>query len=218
MTLIVFVRHGDSDVNKFIHDNKNDSNLTSKINTMYDPELTDIGVKQAAVTAKFINDKLIKQNKKFSVLTSPYIRAVNTAKPLLDLKNTNIIDYYMSGLLLEYTRPEIAPIGAISHHTWKEFTDKIVEFVNYIENFKPVDSETLIIYGHSLFISVLLGYIGSNKKFIPTNNDIIFSIPNCSLSVFNFDRIKKKWSIFKISSTEHLNEYPELIFNYNHRI
>ena len=49
----------------------------------------------------------------------------------------------------------------------------------------------------------MLSYIGSNKKFIPRKNDITYSIPNCSLTIFSFNS-NLKWKIHTVGNINHL--------------
>ena len=44
---MIFVRHGESESNWFIHQDKDDPDLNKKINALGDPNLTELGKKQA---------------------------------------------------------------------------------------------------------------------------------------------------------------------------
>lgn len=83
---LYFIRHGQS-TNNVLSNNNYESKRT------YDPELTDIGVKQAELVAQFLPDAIDMphpESEPFDftkIYVSPMIRALNTAKPIVEALN-----------------------------------------------------------------------------------------------------------------------------------
>ena len=207
-TRIIFVRHGESDANAYIHKDPNDPELATKIDAMGDPELTLIGKKQSEAVGKYLANALV--NEKVQVLTSLLMRTIQTAEPFRKLHEPNVEVYSSDELLLEYTRPhkmlteaEIQR-GIKIHETWNEFTQQVETFVDVLENIAQCSSgRPIVIFGHSLFLSVMLSYIGSCKKMIPDKSQLIFRSPNCSITVFEYSQ--GAWKILQVASIAHLS-------------
>lgn len=83
---LYFIRHGQS-TNNILSNNNYQSQRTQ------DPELTEIGVKQAELVAKFLPDAVDmphSESERFGftkIYVSPMIRALNTAKPIVEALN-----------------------------------------------------------------------------------------------------------------------------------
>lgn len=166
MTTIVFVRHGESDANAFIHNDPNDPDLEAKINSIADPQLTETGKKQAQSVGEFLSEKF--EGKYVHLVTSLFSRTIQTSEPFHKLHKKFIKIYDNDPLLQEYSRPgkhEHKDYGEKknfkTHHTWKSFTDDVEIFVDVLEHMANCDSTPIVIFGHSLFLSVMLSYIGS---------------------------------------------------------
>ena len=214
MTTILFVRHGESDANTFIHKNPNDPHLEMKINSIPDPQLTEIGKLQANCVGLFLADKL--KGKHVHLITSLFTRTIQTSEPFHNLHKEFIKIYDNDPLLQEYNRPgkHQTEGGKIfkTHHTWKSFTDDVETFVDVLENITNSDFQAslqndnsttpIVIFGHSLFLSVMLSYIGSSKTMTPDQSQLIFKSPNCSITTLNYSQ--GTWKIYNVNSIAHL--------------
>lgn len=193
---IIFIRHGESQSNKFLHDNH--SNADTLINSIGDPELTDIGLLQAQSTSLFLRKKI--ESKEVRVYTSGFKRAQQTASAYSDNITVRVG-------LNEYTHPkkslteEDIRRGLYHHVDWSHFTDVVRrECVYFTEQADAADGP-IIIFGHSLWISTAIEYL-STGLLPPTIGDLSFELPNCSISVAQKDG--KKWRIFQVGSVAHL--------------
>lgn len=162
MTTIIFVRHGESDANAFIHKNPNDPDLETKINSIVDPQLTEIGKKQAQCVGAFLSERMKGQH--VHLITSQYSRTIQTSEPFHSIHKEFIKTYDNDALLQEYSRPLLKSHneeGKIfkTHHDWKSFTDDVEIFVDVIERMASCDATPIVIFGHSLFLSVMLSYV-----------------------------------------------------------
>lgn len=212
MTTIIFVRHGESQANVHIHNDPNDPDLSQKICALGDPELSHKGFTQATAVGNYLNKKLDCDyyEQKVRVLTSLYTRTIQTSQPFYDTaKGKSIIEMYEhTDMLCEYTKPmhqltdEHKSKGLRHHETWKDFTDQVEDFVNLLETMCQVNQSPIVVFGHSLFISVLVSYLGSCKKMIPEKHELTFRFPNCSITTFNYSQ--GSWKIFNVGSIAHL--------------
>lgn len=230
----VYVRHGESASNVIIHkgekSNIGDSGLTNPqsrfsvnyecdaINAMgSDPPLTDLGHQQAACTAEYLIGVIQEMGyKRVQVLVSPYTRAIQTAAPFLDelhkyptlnFSSDIVVDMY------EYTSPakdissELQERGVVHDESWQDFVHRVVQFNTQLKSrMNGTDADTLtVIFGHSMFLSVLLSYQGLQEKSmdIPT---IAHELPNCCTSTVGLVTVAtlSKWSIYHTSYTGHL--------------
>lgn len=74
---IVFVRHGESDANVFLHNN--DPDADRHINNLGDPSLSELGREQGIAVGKALIDSLAKMNNPaVTVLVSQFMRAQQT--------------------------------------------------------------------------------------------------------------------------------------------
>jgi broad specificity phosphatase PhoE len=208
MTTVVFVRHGESNSNVYLHENPKDPELSSKINALGDPDLSELGKKQAAVVGKFLHKCLI--NQKVRVLTSLFSRTKQTSDPFIKIFKKHIISVNHLEVLNEYTKQEKNLTEkhlekGISHHdNWKHFTEKIIEFVDLLENLCQCNESTIIVFGHSLFISATISYLGSSKQMMPLKNQLTFRLPNCSITTTEYSQ--GSWRIFNVGSIAHLSK------------
>jgi broad specificity phosphatase PhoE len=113
-------------------------------------------------------------------------------------------------MLNEYTRPskkltaEHKASGIAHHNSWEDFTAQVVAFVDMIE--QRVDEETVVVFGHSLFLSVLMSYVASNKCFIPEKDQCVFRFPNASITTFVYEENTKRWRVLHTASTAHMDD------------
>jgi broad specificity phosphatase PhoE len=204
MTTILFVRHGESDANAYIHADPNDPNLQHKLDMMGDPDLTPVGHEQAKAVGEYLANKLFGQ--KAYVLTSQLARTKQTAEPFCKLHDTT---YDSDELLLEYTRPHKLLTeaelkrGIKTHETWDIFTQQMETFIDALEVIMQCSGDKpIVIFGHSLFLSVMVSYLGSCKKMIPDKSQLTFRFPNCSITAFQYSQ--GTWKIFQVASIAHL--------------
>ena len=204
MTTVIFVRHGESQSNTLIHQDPNDPDLSDKLNMIGDPHLTIKGHKQAGVLGEYLSKQL--GTKSVRVLTSLFTRTEQTSKPFCDMHSKYIISKDCVDLLSEYTKPEKKLTeehykrGLKNHQNWDEFTKTVVDFVKILEEMVSEPS-TIVVFGHSLYISVIISYLGSYKTFIPSKNELVFRHPNCSITTLKHDN---SWKIFNVASIAHL--------------
>ncbi len=216
MTTIIFVRHGESLSNILIHQNNinktSKTTLTDQLNEIGDPHLTVTGNKQSIAVGEYLCKQL--GTKYVRVLTSLFTRTQETSKPFCDMYSKYIKSNDSLELLSEYTKPEKKLTkehlkrGLKPHQNWDEFTKTIKNFVIILEEMDSADCSepiTIVIFGHSLYISVLTSYLGSRKTFIPTNNQLVFRCPNCSITTVEYsNEISKGWKINNVASIAHL--------------
>ena len=208
MTTILFIRHGESETNKFIHQDPNDPYLSDKINAVGDPHLTDNGNMQS----KQVGDYLISylKDKKVRVLTSLFTRTIETSQPFCDEYALNIYTNESLEILSEYTKPQKKLTekhlkkGLRNHTNWDDFTKTIEECVDILEDMAQCNNQPIIVFGHSLYISVLTSYLGSSKTFMPEKNQLTFRFPNCSITSYEYSQ--GTWRIFNVASIAHLTQ------------
>ena len=207
MTNVIFVRHGESESNVFIHNDPLDPKLSEKVFAIGDPLLSVKGHLQAVDVSNY----LIKQlgGKKVRVLTSLFTRTIQTSQPFYDSYKDNIEIYEHTKLLCEYTKPlhqlndEHLAKGIQHHNNWKEFTNQIEDCVDLLENLTQCSDSPIIVFGHSLFISVMISYLGSYKNFIPEKHQLSFRFPNCSITSLHYNQ--GNWEIYNVASIAHLS-------------
>lgn len=155
---IYFIRHGEPDYS-FIKDNMNCqwSNLAP---------LTSKGIKQAT------NLREEKYLKEFTILSSPYTRAFQTASIFAEGKN--IIIEPMLHEWLPSTKFDIQVKDIpIRNNYFKtntqnvnyETKEEMINRMNFVLN-KYKDEDNLVIFAHSRLICTYLQSIGINKKYL----------------------------------------------------
>jgi len=209
--LIIFVRHGESETNKFIHDSNNNyedyeehKELSQKINSNGNPNLTKLGKAQAEFTARFLMKKLKKMGSpKVEVNISLYNRAQQTAEPFIELYG-EYIAHHTTPELLEWTpkKKKLSQAhldsGLKHDNSWDEFQDRVKRFVETLNE----NSTIKIIFGHSMFISAVISYLASQKEWFPSIDQLCFQLPNCSISTVL--KKPKRWATHYVGSISHL--------------
>lgn len=204
---IVFVRHGESEANIYLHNNDEDAD--NKINKLGDPELSKLGFMQSEETCKSIMKHLIESGSpKVTILVSKFTRARQTSEYFIDnyVGEMNVV---YTPDLLEYTplKKQLSQLhldsGLYHDNTWDDFKNRVVTFCDkYVTQ---VPTEPIIVFGHSLFFSCLMSYISSHKKFIPDKHELTFRFPNCSISSVCWDLDRERWVIDFVASIAHLS-------------
>ena len=206
MTTVIFVRHGESESNWFIHQDRNDPELSNKINALGDPNLTDQGRQQAECVGGYLYERLKGQNVR--VFTSPFARTFQTSKPFVEKMEDDSILSKSLPILQEYTKPEKQLTedhlkrSIVHHKTWDDFTDNIRVFVDQLEDHCQENGHPIVIFGHSLYLSAMTSYLGSSKQTMPKKEQLVFRFPNCSITTFEFSQ--GNWRIFNVASLAHL--------------
>jgi broad specificity phosphatase PhoE len=209
--LVIYVRHAESVANKIIHNNKHKT-LTecqeNELNSFLNPNITELGILQAKSTANCLMKNLELLNKdKVTVLVSPYKRTQHTCAYFIDLLNHSKICYNIKIVqeLQEYSPPKKSGSpNFITHYSMDEFIDQVLKF-NEILKFELATSDTIIIFGHSLFFSSLIAYHVSHEKHRPSEMPS-FQLPNCSISCENYDLTNKIWRTYMTSNISHLSK------------
>lgn len=214
---VLYVRHAESDANVIIHKSKKErKKLTTsqeeKINSYHDPDITEIGFKQAECTGKHIYDK-IKDKKNIHVWISPFKRAQDTAKSFIDICTSNGLKPNITILndLQEYTssnktlKDEQKQLGLVTHESYDMFFEQVLRFNDILKNElkNHTTDDILIIFGHSLFFSSLISYHINHEK----NKQIDISslqLPNCSISCESYNFETLRWKTFVIGNTSHI--------------
>ena len=111
-------------------------------------------------------------------------------------------------MLQEYTKPEKTLTkdhlnrSIVHHKTWDDFTHQIRRFVDELEDHCQENAHPVVIFGHSLYLSVLVSYLASSKKMMPKKEELVFRFPNCSITTFEFSQ--GCWRIFNVATLAHL--------------
>lgn len=195
---IVLVRHGESALN---------AHYASKEQTTYDFRidcaLTDTGVSQAKQTAQFLESYYTDLNETPTVWVSPMLRAQQTMDAFAQLIDCEV---KVNIGLQEYTKPGRCPEHPehqlVTDESIEAFVDRVVEWVDehFVRNSPP---KHLLIFGHSMFFSILLSYIGTQCQHKLAGNNIAFELPNCCISVIQRHR-PRHFGLLHVGSIQHL--------------
>lgn len=233
--IVVYVRHAESEANVIIHKEKDKLKKLSDdqdelINSYIDPNITSLGEQQALYTAKYLIERIRLMNKtNITVWISPFRRTQETAKYFINLCIENNITYKVQIIpeLQEYTtnKKPVSEIlidnGIVIHKSFSEFVSQVIIFNNILKNeLRKQDQNTIhILFGHSLFFSVLMSYHIIHEQVFPKNISSL-QLPNCSISCEalnetynNSDNNESAWLTFVVGSISHL---PNNIVTGNH--
>lgn len=214
----IYIRHGETHSNKLVHGKTLSDDDEKKIKQECNPDLTDIGLEQGVVTADYLTNAIKESGfSKIILLVSEYDRAKKTAEPFINkletlAKHDGIsfsIKYDTE--IIEYTPihkviPDELQRRGITHDpTISDFIQRVTRFNNNLkEQLQAIDSSTVvIIYGHSLFFSVLLTHQGTQELFSKIKW-VAHELPNCSVSTVSYKPQSNIWSIHNTGSTSHL--------------
>lgn len=219
VNLVVYVRHAESDANLIIHTSKSQRKVLTasqedKLNSYHDPDITPIGIKQADCTAAYLVSKIKSMNKKtVDIYISPFKRAQDTAKPFIDccISDELTLNVLTINDLQEYTplnkvlTDEQKKVGLIFHETYDAFVERVVSFNEVLkqELQKQDDDRIIVIFGHSLFFSVLMTYHIGHEKIRPTEISSL-QMPNCSISCESYRPESLQWRTLVVSNASHL--------------
>jgi broad specificity phosphatase PhoE len=198
--MIILVRHGESETNKFIHDDIADKDTA--INAIGDPHLTALGKIQAKETGDFLAKTL--NGKKVIVNTSPFTRTLETCTHFCKIYGDNFIDFHKNTELLEWTplRKKLTQThieqGLKHDVSWDVFESRVKNYAKSIE-----DGIDRVVFGHSLFFTALTAHLASQREWFPKEDQMCFEIPNCSITVL--EKKQNRWTVHHVSSIAHLS-------------
>lgn len=209
---VIFVRHGESTSNKTIHDSFEQKVLPGILTEMkLDPGLTSLGIEQSQLTAIHLGNIIKKENAKVHIWQSPLKRTHLTALPFLTIVGAPS-SVTTEPLLQEHVGSEmdipkrLKDVGVVSQ-TWDEYFTNTRLLVKKIKEklYSMNDNEYLIIFGHSLTISLAISLMSmgvlSEREIVPV--PISFHLPNCSLSIAGINS-RDTWDIYHVASISHL--------------
>jgi len=219
---IFLVRHGESAANVIIHAHKSQGQTLSAeheqiVSTFKDPPLSPLGEEQAQLTATYLVDTVnTMKPSKVLVMASPYRRAMDTCRPFVvpGVAAGQPISYVtVNQGLREHTEKvkmleEHESAGMSPDRTWSDFTDRVKAFADHLKNeaTRCGPDTIIVVFGHSLYFSCLLSYIGSNETWMPDDGTTVFKMPNCCISSIGYCGSKQKWSIYNVGYKGHLGE------------
>jgi broad specificity phosphatase PhoE len=214
---VIYVRHGESEQNKIIHSSS--EQRVESLEKMYDPPLTQLGVKQAQMTGEYLACMLNEFYPQSSVYVwvSPLARAQQTANEFLTSKfltrkvsaaiTPNLQEFVKKGE--EYPDFMIERWNLKNHYSINEYLSDVVHLNTQIESYlqmKQNPHHILIIFGHSLTFSQLLTFQSNNEK-IPLTQIARIHLPNCSISVAQYTSEGNRfdgWQVYQTGSISHL--------------
>jgi len=141
------------------------------------------------------------------VWSSKYTRAQQTAEPFLTFAKRN---YNVDKDLREYSRVgRTFPDWVTPDESWESFCQRVFIFAKKLKELDQ--SETYIIFGHSLFFSVLLSYLSTQEEYEFCNKSFAIHLPNCSISTIKWCKSNKfgdgdHWEIYNVGFVGHLRE------------
>lgn len=214
--MFVFVRHGESESNRFIHSGASD--LSAKISAIGDPKLTELGHRQAIVTSFFLCDKLQHLGSPtVDVRASLFSRTQQTALEFLELYKTHIDSAVSMSELSEWTPPrkqlsEKHIAAGLKHdESWQTFEMRVRAFAAWMAERAQENEKITIIFGHSVFIGALFSFLSTQCTQFPSEQGLSFELPNCSISTVA--KLPLRWSIHYIGAISHLS--GELVTGYH---
>mmetsp|Transcript_16247 Transcript_16247/g.29563 ORF Transcript_16247/g.29563 Transcript_16247/m.29563 type:complete len:226 (-) Transcript_16247:77-754(-) len=190
----------------------------------FDPPLTDDGIRQAEVAAKHILDSM-PQSTSVHLVSSPFLRCIQTALPLAKALNLPIIVDEVFGEYITQSEFEQDPFDHLSYKADPNFADlvdgvKIIESRHILrpmhpENFTRAEArikigldyylprvrqEVLIIVSH-LFVVDTITVLMGGKSMGDTHDFTLLSEAKYENGVF---------SVIKNGNTEHLRAFPDI--------
>lgn len=194
-TTFVFCRHGQSELNA-----QNHKEETPVVNS----PLSTTGKKQSEKLAKNLLQLIQNSYRSHSIkiIISTLDRALDTAKPFLNLLDTNNIRYekVVTNEIIEYIGPHkqleqtIVDKGIKSDETWSNFIEsRVYQFYQSLLN----DSEPnciWFVFSHGYFLSSLLSIIAVQGVY-HGDQRVAFDLGNCSKILVTLDHSLKRWSI-----------------------
>lgn len=190
----------------------------------FDPPLTDVGKRQAAIAVKAILDN-IPASASVHLVSSPFLRCIQTALPLAKALNLPIVVDEVFGEYITQSEFESDPFDHLSYKADPDFPSlvdgvKLIESRHilrpmYPENFTRAEArvkvgldyylprvrqEVLVIVSH-LFIVDTITVLMGGKSMGDTHDFTLLSEAKHENGVF---------TVLKNGNIEHLRPYPEI--------
>ncbi len=210
--LIIFVRHGESEANKYLHENEvvDEDKLNSA-----DPGLTNRGYHQAVTTSEYLLAVFaLDRASEIHVMFSPLERAKKTFAVFSSywrgrqggmILGDEVLALFEWSPLKKKMPQELLEKGLKNDDSWDDFIIRVVMFKNFLkEKIRSIEpGEAIVIFGHSLFFSVLMQHLMCQELFFPSEGHISLQIPNCSISCFEYKE-GGFWDFYLLCSIHHL--------------
>lgn len=207
---VVMIRHGETESNQSIHEQTDQiadpsSDRLKKIN----PCLSSLGHLQSETVGKHLDEILGQTAAKFHVWYSPLTRTQQTAAPFLHFSDKRrLLSIKTEPLLQECIKPgteisdELKERG-VTTRTWDQYLSDVRTLNKKIRVQLALmkENEHLLIFGHSLTISLCTSYMLINNAEIDV--PVSVEVPNCSITTGRYD--EGRWRLFHIGSVAHLS-------------
>jgi broad specificity phosphatase PhoE len=213
----ILVRHAESEANLILHnasavggaEQYNAELIRQQIDLLGEPNLTEKGRFQAMTTGSYLLE-LIQANNwgdlTIDVLISPQLRAQLTAQAFINAAKVQWPSTLKLNLIQYPTLYEYCKSGKsyCAGETFNQFQDRVYSFLLNLKETPP--AQVKIVFGHSLFFSSMLTLAANQLTYNPliSVEDMAIHLPNCSISVLNWNPITQRWSIPVMGSIEHL--------------
>lgn len=208
---MVLIRHAESEANQRLHETG--VKVTDQELLKYtDPTLTEKGRAQAAAVGAHLVKEVGESKDTVKLYYSPQKRARQTKQIIFDSLKQSRATIFASMMpnIYEYRCPEKGPLfvelgGDLVEKPCDEnpgeFIKRVNSFVCWCESQVPntpskTDKiDTIFVVGHSLFFSAMTAICSSQRAYEPCLEGLAFHLPNCSLTVLQYDGVM--WSVLK---------------------
>ena len=176
---ILLVRHGETFSNSISH--RHGKVTSHNLLMAVDPCLSKVGHRQSKAVAELLSSL----SKDVKILVSPMYRTRQTSQYLI---GKGFYNWETIPHLQELMPENVQGLKYKQDKTWKNFVDRVQSIISHIES---LQSNTVIVFGHSQFFTMFLGLIDGHRMDDPS---ILCSvnIPNCSIIKLYYD---KAWTI-----------------------
>jgi glucosyl-3-phosphoglycerate phosphatase len=168
------LRHGQSYFNLHFNQTRVDPGIE-------DPELTPLGIEQAAAAARQLADAALTH-----IIVSPFTRALQTAQPILSMHEASVEVMHQvreqAAFACDIGSPPEVLAARFPHHDfghlprrwWHEGTETLQETVRRADAFRRLmaaraDHATTLLVGHWAFIQALTGVALANGELLQTD-------------------------------------------------
>jgi len=151
--------------------------------TAVDPDLDDLGRKQADDAAKKLAQ--IFEGRQIQIVSSPLLRCQQTAKPFADLRKVPV---QVCAEVAEIPSPagvsmagRVDWLRAAMQGTWVELGDDYTTFRDRVVSFVKSIRVDTVIYSHFIAINAVIGSLTGDDRLV------IRSLDNCSITLLELD-------------------------------
>lgn len=233
--IIVLIRHPESESNLHLNKHENDINDVSKqIQKIGDPDITETGKLQADVTishlynqysklSKYPNLQIYYSNCKRThyIAHECFNHFVDTCKDHVNISKVQL------PFLQEYTKPKKAKNGPhdfITDYTPQNFIGRVYDdfIVDELNKCRNGNQKLVFYFGHSVYWALVISMITLLNqepkltkqdiitRFINKETgriDVVYEIPNCSITTIRYNSKLNKWLILGVGKNEHLGDH-----------